>query len=135
MSEVVNFVPPKVVWVCCCGCSTFELRGDGEAECANCGAFASADDGNWYDRIKGGQARDESADEPFKDIQGNGSVEFARARIARLAADCDAVAIVVVKDDGRLHAWYEASSEDQVQWTVGRLDEAKGLLRFRDAGQ
>ena len=121
--------PAKRIWVCDCGCSTFKLREDGSAICAHCDKQSSeAADGAWYAPIKDDPDRNEDLAAPFEDIQGNGSVEFARRRLAKLATDDDVTVLAIVKSDGRVHAWSEVETPEQVDWVKDRLDAAHGLI-------
>jgi uncharacterized Zn finger protein (UPF0148 family) len=120
--------PDPRIWVCGCGCSTFMLREDGEAVCAHCETEVGEDGGAWLAKIAHADERDPEAAAPFEDVQGNGSPEFCRARMARVATDDDVTAIVVVKQDGRIHAWSEAETRAQLDWVTERLEQAKGLI-------
>lgn len=133
--SVVSFPSATdVIWVCDCGCSTFRLVSDGTAECANCAAIVTGADGSWFSEIADAPMCDDDR-VPFKDVQGNNSVEFARARMSRLANDADMAAIVLVRDGGTIHAWFSAETDEQVDWTRRRLADASDLIgRKHDAG-
>lgn len=124
-----NVVPmpteAKKVWICQCGCSTFYLVGDGATECAACDTVVSGDQGGWNP-----PATDTRWDgpEPFADVQGNGSEEFARRRISTLAQQSDVVALVVVRECGTVHARSSVESEEQISWVERRLSEAADLI-------
>ncbi|WP_299830641.1 hypothetical protein [uncultured Roseobacter sp.] len=124
--SVVEFTRPQhQVWVCLCGCSSFALRSDGGTECQNCGE--QDNDGGWH-IPKGGQWE---GDEPVADIQGNGSVEFAMARVKRLAADDDVALVAIAKEDGRLHLWGGAETPEQEEWVKQKLIELCELWKVK----
>lgn len=128
--SVVNFPSPTpVIWVCECGCSTFELHETGEAVCANCQCTSSASGGAWFEDITKGPARDPDAPPPIADVQGNGSVEFARGRIQQLAAQSDAVVLVVVRECGAVHTWSATETDEQIQWAKRKIAEGEALIR------
>ena len=95
MTDIIAFPSARRrIFVCACDCSTFHLCEDGTAECASCGEIAEAENGAWFDAT--GSAPDRSPDEvaPFSDVQGNGSIDFARARVSGMASDDDAKLVV-----------------------------------------
>jgi len=127
--SVVNFPSQKPqIWICDCGCSSFTLRADGEAECCNCELVADGVGGGWMERIRNGPSRDPEADPPYADVQGNGSEEFARRRLQRLASQDDVVALAVVKEDGRVSSWSVAETDEQIAWTQRLYGVAAELI-------
>lgn len=127
MSEVVDF-PGKRIFVCLCGCSTWELLEDGTTRCAAC-EKVTLDGGSWFDERP--EAR-ECSDPPFRDIQGNGSVDFPRRRVVTLAADDDVALIIVAKHGGHVSVWSMAETADQFAWVRRKMKVATGLLRERE---
>lgn len=142
MSEVVKFGPkaPKdpMIWVCECGCSTFELLSDNTVRCPVCETVSPSPDGGWYapdtDKTWEGKDPDEG---PIRDISGNSSVEFARARLRKLASDDEAVGVCVFKADGSVHAWSMVETAEQLQWFREKLDIAYDITarKFVEEGQ
>ena len=130
MSDNVVGLPTKsnIVWICQCGCSTFYLVGDGSTECAACDTVVSGEQGGWAPP-KTTKAWD--GPEPFVDVQGNNSEEFARRRISTLANEADAVALVVVREGGTIHVWSSADSEERIAWVERRLSDAGDLIAQR----
>ncbi|MEL6310896.1 MAG: hypothetical protein AAFQ17_00790 [Pseudomonadota bacterium] len=127
--SVVSF-PTKAneqrIWVCGCGCSTFELLEDGSARCALCAAPVEPHPkGAWWTVPDNAE---EASEPPQKDIQGNGSVEFARRRLQQLAQDDDAVMLMVVRSDSSVSLWADAETNEQIEWSRRRLEDADGLL-------
>ena len=126
MGDIVSLSKPeRRVWVCDCGCSTFLLLSDGTAECAACDAPADVDGSGWSKWTA--ESRHEEG-EAFADIQGNGSVEFARRRVAQMASADDAAALVVIRRDGRISTWSEAETEKQFKWVKRKLKAARDLI-------
>lgn len=128
MSDVVNFPAPDVrVWVCGCGCSTHTLNEDWTATCAMCGETVDQGSGGWYQEVKNGKAYDGDVS-PIRDVQGNGSVEFARHLIAKRAQQASAKAICVIHQDGTISNWSDIETPEQRDWVFQRLEEYKALL-------
>lgn len=117
------------IWVCACGCSTFELCSDATATCAACGHKPDPEEGGWF--TPPDTTNMWEGDTPVRDISGNGSVEFARYQLSNHAAAPDAALIVVVKEDGTRHAWCNSETDEQVEWAERAL--AKAAQTIRDA--
>ena len=132
MADVVNFsgaTADRQIWVCVCGCSTWELNRDGTAQCAGCDGLTEAEAGGWFTAIEDGPERDPDLPGPVADVQGNGSVEFARRRMARLAEGDDVRMLVVVRDSSAVSLWRaETSTEEGLRWMRERLDDAREML-------
>lgn len=132
MADIVQLHQPQpMTWVCDCGCSTFSLLSDGTAQCAACDADHEGHGSGWLDRSEDRRTAHEEGD-TFADVQGNGSIEFARRRLARIAADEDAVLIVVAKKCGRLSVWSVAETEEQAEWAQRKLKQADDLIARKD---
>lgn len=137
MGNVVSLSKPDpMVWVCNCGCTTFLLLSDGTATCAACDSLTDGLGAGWLE-AKEDRRTETVAHETFADIQGNGSVEFARRRVAKMAMEETASLLIVARKDGSISAWYEAETEDQVEWVKARADQAVALIarRFENGGQ
>lgn len=130
MGEVVSIGPKEPrIWVCNCGCSTFSLLDDGTAECAACEALSDVDGSGWSKWTA--ESRHDEGD-AFRDVQGNGSVDFARRRIAGMAQDEDAALLVVVKTNGTIQAWSEAETKEQFAWARRKLRQAADLFKRKE---
>lgn len=114
----------RLIWVCQCGCSTFELSNDGSAQCAFC-RETREEGGGWFRKD---HEPEWMGDEPISDVQGNGSVEFAQRVVAKRALSDDAVALIVIRENGTIHVWSDLETDEQVDWTKRRIDDAKDLL-------
>lgn len=126
MGDVTKIGPAEeTVFVCRCGCSTWLLLDDAAVECAACGN-RSVDYGAWY-REKP-EAKDFTGT-PFTNVQGNGSVEFARRRITQMASDPDVRLALVVRTSGTLNLWSDVHGKKQIKWARRRLKEVAGLLK------
>ena len=132
MSNVTPFQSKvEYLWVCSCGCSTFELLDTGHARCAACAVCAPEEQGGWYAPE---DASEWVGDAPVRDVQGNGSVEFARRRVAQLAQEPDVVATIVVRSDGTVHSWSSAETAAQFSWLRRQLVAAyRSIRRMGDA--
>lgn len=117
--------PDPRIWICPCGCSTFRLIETGEAECAACDRRADGERGGW-DTHPSNQTT--SVENPFDIVQGNGSVEFAKARAARRAQEPDAALIAVAREDGTVTIWSAAENPKQIKWAKRQLRKLSGLL-------
>lgn len=116
---------PDVIWVCSCGCSTFLLHAHGGATCAACDLTPVAEQGGWTPPDTDAQW---DGDDPVRDVQGNASVEFARRRLVQMAGAEDAVAVVVVRGCGTIHAWSCADTAERLAWLKERLEAAHTLI-------
>lgn len=116
--------PPRTIWICQCGCSTFELSNDGSAQCAFC--HTTRDEGGGWFR-KDHEPEWDGID-PISNVQGNGSVEFAQRVVAKRAHSDDAVLLLVVRKEGTIHTWSDLETKEQVEWVFRRMDDAKELI-------
>ena len=111
------------LWVCDCGCSTFEVREDASISCAHCAVISQAELGGWYSP----EAKD--AAEPDKVVvAGNGSIDFVRRRLSQTMLDENVVGLVMIKDDGAVSFWNTADTKERVKWFKRRLKQAKRML-------
>ncbi len=117
------------LWVCQCGCSTFELLDTGDARCASCCEVSDGRGEGWYSVIADKGDRSAELGSPTRDVQGNGSVEFARRRLQHLSSGEDVCGIVVMRDDGAVHAWGMIETADHLSWFEKNLEIAGDLVR------
>lgn len=128
MSNVVQLRGPEpMLWVCECGCSTFELMSDGAARCAVCKADHEGLGSGWLDRSTDRRTH-HNEDSSFLDIQGNGSIEFARHRLGQLANDPSATLIAVADAAGGVSVWSAAETDQQIEWAQHKLTQAIDLI-------
>lgn len=126
MTNVVSLKrPPRQIWVCKCGCSSFELFNTNDIRCALCGTESEWQKGGWFEATdlpiwSGGQ--------PTREISGNGDVEFVRRVTQQRSMDPDAVAVVVIKKSGVMHAWCSLETKKQRDWLARRLRDVKEML-------
>lgn len=131
MGEIVSLLKEPQLWVCACGCSTFEILSDGTARCAACDAPHDVDGSGWSEWVAK-SAKEES--DTFRDVQGNGSVEFARRRVAQMATDATAALVVVARRDGSVSTWSEAETAEQSDWVRDKLTQAADLVAEKIRG-
>jgi hypothetical protein len=134
MSDGVVAFPgrPAVIWVCACGCASFLIREDGEAECCACEAICQTDaEAGWYDRVKAGPERAAEKDAPVVDVNANGSVDFARRRVAKMANDPTACIVAVVRSGGEVSLWTCCDGPAQREWGRRMLSSVSGLFDFQ----
>jgi hypothetical protein len=126
MSEIVNF-PTKEeprIWVCACGCSSFELMSDNSVHCALC-QTVSTDNGGW---TAPDTKSEWDGDERVREISGNGDPEFAKRVVSRRALESDVTVIVVLKKDGAISAWTDVETAEQRDWVDRQLGRVKEII-------
>lgn len=96
--------------------------------CANCDVETDSEAGGWV-REPDDEVREHDAGLVFGDVQGNGSVEFARRRITQMVSRDDVTAIVLVREDGRIQTWTRVETTEQMDWLTRRMKQAMKLLR------
>ena len=84
------------------------------------------DHGGWYTPVS---KTEYTGPEPFTDVQGNGSEEFARRRLQRRTADPEICCIVAVSRDGSVSTWADIATEEQHRWIKRRLLDATRVMR------
>lgn len=139
-TKIVDFRPKAEVkpveaphiWVCQCGCSTFELLSDGTVRCPVCESVTESPDGGWYNPDNKARWEGEDGDiGPVRDISSNGSVEFAQMQLCSYAKDKDAAAVIVFKEGGSVSVWSKVETQEQREWFKDKLDIAYGLVTKR----
>ena len=127
MADVIPLVSVEpMLWVCNCGCSSFEVLSDHTLRCAMCGTV-SQDVGGWS-LPDPSNIRDPDLPAPIRQVGGNGEVDFARNATLRHSEETDVVAHAVIKEGGRIHLWSNAETPDQRAWIRRRFDDLKELL-------
>lgn len=120
----------QIVWVCGCGCMSFMLRADGEAECVHCEDIApSLAEGSWRARMP------EPPADPEQEASGSRSVivmdetSSALDRILSHAQVDQSVAVIVIQRGGSVHAWRGDRFEgEQIEWLDRKLDTGRGII-------
>lgn len=92
--------PPKAIFVCNCGCASFELASTGEAICRNCQSIAG-DDGGWLENLPTSSVLYEGDGVAFSD--GGNCSDFAERKAKRDASSADWLIFGSYK--GRVQAW------------------------------
>lgn len=124
--SVVDFPKPeRRIWVCNCGCSSWELLDGGTLACALCGNETEQRAGGWISA----DAPLWTGDEPVRNISGNSSEEFARKLITRRTLEPDVVAVVVVREP-TTHVWTKVETVEQREWLDKRLRAVKETIEI-----
>lgn len=132
MTEIVNFPakekqPEPLIWVCECGCSTFELCNDGTGRCALCNSVIGDEaEGGW---LVPATDKEWEGDDPVRDVSGNGEPDFARRVTSKRVLEDDVVLVVVVKQDGTVSTWTDIETDEQRAWAKRQLDRVPGILK------
>lgn len=139
MTKIVNFEPKTtekaqekakktpaepLIWICQCGCSTFELMSDGTVRCAICLLSSPGPEGGWYPPDTD---RQWEGDTPVRDISANGDVDFAKNRVRRYANEDDIATLLVLKENGNLHLWCKVETPEQLEWLKRKFETALQL--------
>lgn len=139
MAEIISLpsaTQETYIWVCECGCTSFELLSNDTAVCALCGTQRIGDDpvGGWYRKDTD---PDWDADRlpPVRQIGGNGEADFAKRITMRRMEHPDVVAVVVLREDGAVHTWSRIETHEQVEWAGRRFAESLPMLRPPTAGE
>jgi len=121
------------VWVCKCGCYSFELREDGKAVCNACHAEPNNNDGLGWWRPK--QDDDKQVDKNMRPVSSTlSNVEnYSRYRMEHeIVADQTVSWVAYGRDDGSVQTWkkhpQEDGSPDRNRWILRRLKDAARLL-------
>lgn len=107
---------PDMIFVCNCGCATFELHADGRATCRGC--HSVADDGGWKVRGEG----DQTFDGPVSFSDAGNSGDFAERKIKRDAQKAEW--IICGTWEGRIMSWCDSFIEtpEQEEWLRQNVD-------------
>lgn len=139
MAEIISLptaTAETYIWVCECGCTSYELLSNDTALCALCGTQRIGDDpvGGWYRKDTD---PDWDADRlpPVRQIGGNGEADFAKRVTIRRMEHPDVVAVVVLREDGAVHTWSRIETHEQVEWAGRRFAESLPMLRPPTAGE
>jgi hypothetical protein len=106
----------KMIWVCNCGCATFELNSDGSATCRNCREVS--DRGGWKVR----EPEDPTFDGPVSYADAGNDSDFAERKIKREAQKANW--IICGTYEGRIMSWCEGFIEtaEQEAWLRKGVD-------------
>jgi hypothetical protein len=98
---------PDMIFVCNCGCASFELHADGRASCRSC--HAVADEGGWKVR----DPYDLTFEGPVSFADGGNSDDFAERKIKRDVQKAEW--IIFGTWEGRIMSWADSFIETQEQ--------------------
>ena len=107
---------PDAIFVCNCGCASFELHADGRATCRSCDSVV--DDGGWKVRAEGDKPHDGIV--TYSDA-GNGD-DFAERKIKRDAQSAEW--IICGTWSGRIMSWSDSFIEtpEQEEWMRSHVE-------------
>ncbi len=114
---------PDAIFVCNCGCASFELHADGRATCRAC--MSIADDGGWKVRRDG----DASFEGQHIYSDGGNADDFAERRVKREATKADW--IIFGTYEGRIVSWSRefVDTPEREAWLRDHVDEGlKNIL-------
>lgn len=107
---------PDAIWVCNCGCASFELHADGRATCRSC--YVLVQEGGWKVRDEGDM--DHAGAVTFADA--GSEPTFAERKIKR---DVQAAHWIICGTyEGRVMSWSEGFIEtpEQEEWLRGNVE-------------
>lgn len=138
MTKVVDFPAAKpleedpdknLIWICECGCSTHTLHCDGVIRCAVCETPFSEETSAWYSPVRSESNKYDKEDEPFNDIQGNGSRAFAIERMRQRLLEPGCTVAVLAFEDGSVSVWSTVESKDRVAWARRKLKQGFDIVK------
>lgn len=116
----------RIIWRCPCGCTSFALRADGVAECANC-ERAMNGLGEWRERLP----------EPPQTVHASAG-DLTVTKMSETGANMDRVlkkahhdvtaAVIVLQSNGEVSTWGVPMSAAQLDWFDGRIAAARKML-------
>jgi hypothetical protein len=137
MADVLAFPPrdqDKVVWRCNCGCLSFALRDDGEAECAQCGDVVTGQQGEWRSKLPDVESKPQelgAGDVTVTDL--NSSPASMRRTLGRADPHATA-AVIIIQAGGEVSTWgVDIETQEQSAWFDRRVEVAKSMLTKRHA--
>lgn len=122
------------IWRCNCGCATYFLHADGEAECAVCETRHTSDAcGEWRkplpDTPEDAESFGDEVSEGLMYVTDMHSTDAAIQRVAKLANKRDTAALILIQKDGNIKVWrHDAEGEKQVSWLKRRMKDAAKLV-------
>jgi hypothetical protein len=111
-----NREPPDMIFVCNCGCASFELHADGRATCRSCRSVS--DDGGW--KVRSEEDAIHAGPVSYADA-GNGG-DFAERKIKRDAQRAEW--IICGTWEGRIMSWADSfiETQEQEEWLRRNVD-------------
>jgi hypothetical protein len=119
----------RTLWICSCGCSSFQLRADGWAECARCEAVQNGvSQGEWFERLRCVPDEVEPQPDNSEKIVRFNTSEAALAHVLSRATPSVAAFVIVLHRDGSISCWGdEIEDEKDRAWFDARVAEAAEL--------
>ena len=132
--SIVNF-PPRppaadnaAIWVCKCGCSSFELHSDGSVECCNCSL--AGENAEWMRRKPEVPANPPEIAFSERRITRFNTGAGALQRVLRNVNDRDTSFVIAAGRNGTVATWNseEFLTSDAVWWLDEQLSVGRSLL-------
>jgi len=131
---VINFPavektdPRRVIWICNCGCTTFYLHPENDAECAGCGEFITDPDVSGWKNVDEPPVPDEpERPETVRVLVDWNDPSINMKRILDQAVFGTSAVVIVIQQDGNYHTW--AARDVEANWLAERIERASLLLR------
>lgn len=135
--SVVKFPEPPtsngdLIWVCKCGCSSFELFADGRTQCCYCNEYSTgADDTNWREALPNTPAvRNPAPDNGIVKVTRIGSSNSALKDVCDTATTDTTVCVIIVQNSGLVRTWGSEAwyVSPEVAWLDERIASARRML-------
>lgn len=137
--KVIDFPKPdrdNILWVCNCGCVSWNVFEDGHLQCANCDqslAFDAQEHGDWMKRLPPAPEVVREKDDPHNLINCVQRISDSPVALSRILASVkyDTTAfVVVVSNSGSVTTWGEQNfdGERNEEWVSDRLRDAQNML-------
>jgi hypothetical protein len=115
-----------LIFVCNCGCTSFQVIGDGSLACANCENTMERDlPGRWYDS---GDVIVDKKEDHFSSFGGNDH-EFSERLAKKNAGAPDVTWIIHGNDEGRVTSWGRNfyDTPERVKWIKDQVQTGLDL--------
>lgn len=135
MAEIINFPPgdgSDLFWRCASGRISFRLKGDGLAECCQCGDVVRGPGGTWRQDLPAPPVTAPAAgsDTLVRVTSLLSSAAALRRTLGRATTHRTAV-VVVMQNDGGVSTWGDLATNEEADWFDRRVATAKQMLTGR----
>lgn len=131
--NVINFrkepEPKDLIWVCACGCQSFTLRQDMQAECQQCGVLAVDELGAWKTELPEPPDDVPVVEKSPVKVTVIGDDVLALKRVLA-TADVDKTCFVaVVQKDGHVTTFGDkVDFQEGIDWVDARLADIRRMV-------
>lgn len=120
--------PERIIWTCNCGCATFYIHPDDNAECAGCGKFISDPEATAWKNIDPVPVPEEpERPETVRVMIDWDSPEINLKKTQSNIAHGTTAVVVVIQQDGDFHTWVGANIDKD--WLTERMNRAAMMMR------